>query len=369
MSLLLNILSKPEKLNSLSANQWQNLLSEANISQLTGRIYYLLTKNNIQAPEYVLWHLESAYKIAQKQRQQAIREFLEVTQALPRFKESLVFLKGAAYIAKQLPCSYGRTFSDIDVLVKKQDLPIIEQTLKFSDWLKTEVDDYDEKYYRTWMHEIPPLQHVKRGTVLDVHHNILPSTNKNSPDADKFNREQVEVEHVGLVNTLDDFDLVIHTAVHLFTESEFHHGLRDISDIDMLLRDFQNKYELQNIDYTAALIKRAKELGLYDYVRLAIRYSHLIFNTPLSNTDIKTLACENKVLGNFQDFCFINTFKPNHSLCRDWKMKLAKYLLYWRGHLIRMPLKLLIPHLTRKSWMALKDAFTKEKDPNENMIP
>ena len=124
-------------------------------------------------------------------------------------EESLVFLKGAAYIAKNLSCSFGRTFSDIDVLVKKQDLPRIEQTLKFSDWLKTEIDDYDEKYYRTWMHEIPPLQHVHRGTILDVHHNILPSTNKNTPDANKFNIEQINVEHVGFVNTLNDFDLVI----------------------------------------------------------------------------------------------------------------------------------------------------------------
>lgn len=367
MSILIQVLANPTQLANLSPQQWQDVLAESNICQLTGRLYYLLTQQKLTAPEYVQWHLESADKIAKKQRQQAIREFFEVKNALPNFQSSLIFLKGAAYIAKNLPCSFGRTFSDIDILVKKADLPRIEKILKFSHWLKTEIEDYDEKYYRTWMHEIPPLRNVHRGTVLDVHHNILPATNKHSPNANAFNLDTVEVEFAGKVNTLDDFDLLIHSSVHLFTESEFHHGLRDISDIDMLLRHFQNKYTDQ--DYITTLIARAKALGLYDYVRLAIRYAHFIFHTPLGKTKISELTCQKTLLGKLQDFCFINIFKPNHSLCRDWRMSLAKHILYWRGHLIRMPLKLLIPHLTRKTWMSVKDAFTKEKDPNENMIP
>ena len=27
---------------------------------------------------------------------------------------------------------------------------------------------YDRQYYRRWMHEIPPLQHLRRATVIDV---------------------------------------------------------------------------------------------------------------------------------------------------------------------------------------------------------
>lgn len=363
MSLLIQVLSEPQRLLKLDKAQWQTLLAQANVCQLVGRLNYLMDLYHYSKPSYVKWHLESAYKIAEKQRKQAIVEFLEVPNALKSISTQLIFLKGAAYIAKKLPCSFGRTFSDIDVLVKKEELKKIENILKFSNWLKSEVDDYDEKYYRTWMHEIPPLYHVSRGSVLDVHHNILPSTNKHTPNITSFSFAQVEVENVGKINTLDDIDLCIHMAVHLFTESEFHNGLRDISDFDMLLRHFQ----LAQPNFVTQLIQRAKFLGLYDYTRLAIRYSHMKFTTPINGIGLNDLTSESVFLTTFQDFCFQNIFKPNHSSCRDWKMAVAEFFLYWRGHLIRMPLRLLIPHLARKSYMRTRDYF--KKDDEQGQLP
>lgn len=363
MSLLIQILSEPQRLRKLDKSQWQMLLAQANVCQLVGRLNYLMDLHGYTKPSYVKWHLESAYKIAEKQRKQAIVEFLEVPAALKAMSAQLIFLKGAAYIAKKLPCSYGRTFSDIDVLVKEEDLKKIEKILKFSNWLKSEVDDYDEKYYRTWMHEIPPLYHVTRGSVLDVHHNILPSTNKHTPNIRSFSFTQVEVENVGVINTLDDIDLCIHMAVHLFTESEFHNGLRDISDFDMLLRHFQQTRP----NFLVALIERATFLGLYDYTRMAIRYAHMVFSTPLNGIKLDDLKDKSNLLTHFQDFSFINIFKPNHGSCRDWKMAVAESCLYWRGHLIRMPLRLLIPHLAKKSYMRITDYF--KKDDEQGQLP
>lgn len=357
MPLLTQILSNPTNLTKLDRNQWQLLLAQANSSQLVGRINYLMEEGNYTKPTYVKWHLESAYKIAEKQRTQTVRELLEISQVLTKINAPLIFLKGAAYIAKSLPCSYGRTMNDIDILVIKSDLPRVELVLKFHSWLKSEITDYDEKYYRTWMHEIPPLYHAKRGTVLDLHHNILPITNKHSLDANNFCHEKIIVEDVGEINTLDDIDLCIHMAVHLFTESEFQHGLRDISDFDMLLRHFGKT----NNDFVQQLITRSQSLGLYDYTRLAIRYAYMIFSSPTGQIEINQLENEVKQTGFVQDFCFINIFKPNHSSCKNWKMSLAKYILYWRGHLLRMPVKLLIPHLLKKSFMQTKDYFQKDK--------
>ncbi|AEP30616.1 nucleotidyltransferase family protein [Brumicola nitratireducens] len=370
MSILISLLSTPDKLKTLSDAQWQQVLKEANASQLVGRLKYLCDVESVTPSARVIWHLDSAYKIAQKQRKQAEREFYELAKALHGLNTSTIFLKGAAYITKNLPCSNGRTFSDIDILVKKFDLQKIEQTLKFSNWIQTKIEDYDEEYYRTWMHEIPPLTHVHRGTVLDVHHNILPPTNADSPEASKFHTEIVTVEHVGSVNTLSDIDLLIHTAVHLFTESEFHHGLRDMSDIHLLLQHFQQEYNAnEKKHFLAKLVARSNELGLYNYVRLALRYSYLLFNTNLDNFDTESLRCNSKLMGAVQDFCFISVFQPNHSSCRDWKTPVAQFILYWRGHLLRMPLRLLIPHLIKKSWMRLKEFFTQDKVESENMIP
>lgn len=363
MPILIQVLSHPHLLAALNKNEWQILLAQANTSQLVARINYLMDLHHYKKPKYVKWHLESAYKIAEKQRKQAVVEFLEVPRSLEKTASQLVFLKGAAYIAKNLPCSFGRTFSDIDVLVKKDELKKIETILKFSNWLKTEIDDYDELYYRTWMHEIPPLYHFTRGSVLDIHHNILPSTNKHMPDADNFTFSNVEVENVGTIKTLDDTDLCIHMAVHLFTESEFHHGLRDISDFDMVLRHFQK----QDTNFTKQLLHRAKEIGLYDYTRLAVRYSHMVLTTPLQENLLTALQADSKFNTLIQDFCFTNIFKPNHQSCKTWHRNVAEFVLYWRGHLLRMPVKLLIPHLIKKSLMRFKDYF--QQDDNLEKLP
>jgi hypothetical protein len=357
MPLLIKVLATPSLLSSLNLSQWQILLSQATASQLVGRIDYLMKIEGISPPKAIKWHFSSVTKIANKQRQQALREFKEVSKSLDKIETKLIFLKGATYIAKDLPCSHGRTLSDIDVLVDKEHLNHIEMVLKFSGWLKTEIEDYDDNYYRTWMHEIPPLTHTTRGTTLDVHHNILPSTNKDMPNVGNFDIEKVFVENVGEIVTLSDTDLCIHNAVHLFTESEFHNGLRDLSDFHLLLIHFQK----DNVHFVDELIARAKSLGLYDYVRLAIRYTHLSFYTPINSTSVDELSHQSSLTGALQDFCFMQIFKPNHKSCRTWQYPIAQWMLYWRGHLIRMPLTLLIPHLVRKTIMRTKDLFKAEE--------
>ena len=98
-----------------------------------------------------------------------------------QFSSKVVLLKGAAYIALGLPLAEGRRIADIDILTEKQNLRAAERELIFYGWAKTKTDDYDQRYYREWMHEIPPLQHRQRGTVVDVHHNILPPILKRAP--------------------------------------------------------------------------------------------------------------------------------------------------------------------------------------------
>ena len=49
----------------------------------------------------------------------------------------------------------------------------ISTALMLAGYVTTHLDPYDQRYYRRWRHELPPMQHVKRLTVLDVHHNLV----------------------------------------------------------------------------------------------------------------------------------------------------------------------------------------------------
>ena len=98
----------------------------------------------------------------------------------------MVFLKGTAYHVAADQAGKGRVFSDVDILVPEDKLLEVERALISAGWMTNTLNSYDQKYYRQWMHEIPPLRHLKRQTSIDVHHNILPKTTRFCPDANKL---------------------------------------------------------------------------------------------------------------------------------------------------------------------------------------
>ncbi len=366
-NILITVLTNIDASKSLNDQQWGLLTNQARSAKLLGRLYYLLRQSeNISfIPQSIAWHYLAAFKVAERQRRDAIREAFEISQALIQKGITPTFIKGSAYAINGLPITYGRLMSDIDVLVSKNEISTAESALFACGWLKTKMDNYDEKYYRQWMHEIPPLRQLARQTVLDLHHNILPLTNKHSFDANMLSKELVQHTAIKESYTLSEIDMVIHSTVHLFTESEFNNGLRDLSDLDMLIRHFSH----ENDNFINELVARANQLGLAKYIWLSLRYTQLVFKTPIADASIRQLNYNSKITIHTSslDFCFLNIFKPDHKSCTDWKTNLAQLILYWRGHFIRMPLKLLIPHLLKKSWMQIKDRFEKDKEPLDHM--
>ncbi|GGD75087.1 nucleotidyltransferase domain-containing protein [Lacimicrobium alkaliphilum] len=344
MSLLLDTLKAPHIVENFNDADWQILLSQARMANLIGRLAYRLfdTEKSKDIPEFVHWQLISAQKVALRQIQQARCELSSLSKLLDQRCQRWVLLKGAAYIARGLSVADGRSFSDIDILVDKTSIKRVEFSLLGEGWQRTQIDDYDDRYYRQWMHEIPPLKHSENRTVLDVHHNILPLTNRDCPEPERFETQRVELEDIGTLLTLTAEDLVIHSACHLFTESEFHNGLRDLSDLDMLFRHFSTA----NDHFVESVISRAGKLGLRGYVDLALYYCQKLLDTPINK--------QQRPPGAVLNFAFRHIFTPNHKSSRTWKRHIAATILYWRGHLLRMPLRLLIPHLMRKSFARLQ---------------
>ena len=180
-----------------------------------------------QIPPAPLAHLEAARILAAKHRDDVARELRAIAAALAPLDAPLVLLKGAAYAAAELPSARGRLFGDIDILVPKAALGEAERLLIAAGWNSANTDAYDQRYYRQWMHELPPLQHERRQTAIDVHHTIVPPTSRFAVDAKKLLDAVVPVGNEARLGVLAPADMVLHSAVHLFTEGEFSHGLRD----------------------------------------------------------------------------------------------------------------------------------------------
>lgn len=369
MTLLIDVFKKPQTISQLSDLDWDTLTGQAKASGLLGRLYYLFSKYSLlnQIPSYVIWHYQAAYQITERLKKNALREIDDLSKTLQSQGIETIFLKGAAYQVSQAQCHYGRYMSDIDLLVQKEELPKVQRLLLQHGWLAAPMDDYDQKYYREWMHEIPPLYHIERETTLDVHHNILPLTNENAPKASDLTTRSVTHSWCGEVNVLCTLDTVIHSAVHLFTDSEFHHALRDLSDLDWLITE----YSQSNPNFVMELVTRANDLGLSRYIWLALTFTKKVFNTNISEQAISQLNDKptSTLRKNTLLFSYEQIFLPNHKSCRTWKMGLASEILFWRSHLIKMPLRILIPHLCKKSYKRIKESWKKDRSEEANNLP
>ena len=349
--LLLKILHEPRAAASLSLKDWDLLIRQARQFDLLGRIGALLEECELlevvptQPREHLLWG-----RVAAQRHELAVHaEIAHVQKALDSVGVPVILLKGAAYAIAKLPPAGGRFFSDIDILVPKESLNAVEAALLMHGWTASHHDAYDEHYYRAWMHELPPMQHVKRMTVIDVHHAIVPQTAPVQPDPIKLRAAARSIEGFANLLVLGPADMVLHSAVHLFHDGEFDHGLRDLVDIDALLRHFGSRSEFWN-----ELVQRAEEMQLSRPLFYALRYAERFLKTPVptSARQAANAAKPNPLLLHCMDALFRRGIVGGEPWNPEHPALLSHFLLYVRANALRMPPLLLARHLFHKAFLS-----------------
>ena len=350
-SCLVRFLRDPQQSASkLSPGEWQMLVRQARRSNLLSRIAHVVEKDDLLSfvPAHLQPHLHSAQLVSSSNLRSVKWEVLQIHTALREASIPFALLKGAAYVMSERDAFQGRLFGDIDILVRNEQLKEAEKALIKHGWFCTKIDPYDQKYYRTWMHELPPLKHLKRQTDLDVHHTILPPTAAAKPDINKIWDRVIEVKGYPGMYVLSLQDMILHSATHLFHEGDFEQGLRDVVDLDALLRE----YALESGGAWTGLRSRAEALDLSRSLYYGLRYARMLLRTPLPEALMGEIAAE------AEPFCFSRYFMDKVLLkammpdCLGQKTRLlglARFILFIRSHYLRMPMRLLIPHLLRKA--------------------
>lgn len=353
MSLLRQSLREPGSLTALTLRQWDTLLRVARGTNLLGRLATQVEAAGVlhALPAPVQPHLVAALVLNRHQREAIQWEFRHLAEALSPLGIPLVLLKGAAYAAADLEAARGRIFGDVDLLVPRDSLHAVEAALRLHGWSNGGTDPYDQRYYREWMHELPPMAHLKRGTLVDVHHNILPLTAKAVPDAGLLVAASVPVAG-GPWRVLAPCDMFIHSAVHLFHEGELKNGLRDLYDLQSLAQEFTR----QDASFWAGLLARAAALGMAWPVALALRYLQAVLQLDVP-PDVRARALENASLGGLRlralDAMYLRAFVPAYPAPPPPGSGVAAAALYLRAHALRMPVGLLAMHLGRKAFLRL----------------
>lgn len=345
---LIQFLRGPVALGGLSLAEWDALLRVARRTNLLGRLAQGVASAGLLSslPEVVRVHIESAMTLVAHQRAAIEWETQHIARAFSGFPEKVVLLKGAAYASSGLKAAEGRLFGDVDILVPKGSVNQAEAALMLRGWTTGENDPYDERYYRQWMHEIPPMTHRKRGTVIDLHHNILPLTARSSPNPALL-LEASRPLAASVFHVLSPVDMIIHSATHLLYESEVQNGLRDVFDLDALLTEFAS----QSAGFWDELTERAIQLGLANPVAVALRIAANLLqtNSPLSTRQaLEDAAGLTAVQLYWLEVIYTRALMPDHPLSREYGDGLARLAVYLRGHVLRMPAHLLMFHLGRK---------------------
>lgn len=353
-SLLVEVLAAPGRVRTLDLPAWERLLRQANSANVGAILVYLLEEQGLldAVPPQPREHLEAARIVAQRHRRLAGYEVERIRSDLAHLGLPLILLKGAAYAVAGLPSGRGRLFSDIDILVPKDSLDRVENALMLHGWASTHHDAYDERYYRTWMHELPPMVHLRRGNAIDVHHAILPETAPVWPDPALLRAaaRPVPGEQGALgVYTLCPHDMFLHSAVHLFFGGEFDQGLRDLFDLHRLALHFGAEP-----GFWDGLVSRAHALELTRPLFYALRYTSRTFGTPVPAAVLAAARPFGPpaLLLPFMDSLFLRALSPLHPECAARFDGAARFVLYVRGNWLRMPPLLLARHLFHKAFLS-----------------
>jgi hypothetical protein len=352
---LVAVLRQPESARAGDEAGWSQLLATARQANLLGALAARLQAAGVAAPVRAQRHLAGALQLAGRQRLSVQWEAHQLQAALGGLGVPVVLLKGAAYVMAPQPPQHGplgegRMFGDIDVLVPRQALAEVEAALMLAGWVSANTDAYDQRYYRQWMHEIPPMQHIHRGTVIDVHHTILPLTARNAPDPAKIIARATPVPGLPALRVPAPEDLVVHSITHLVHEGELHNGLRDLHDIhSMLLRFGAEPGFWPRLEACGAGNDLAGPL------LLGLQLVQGVFQTPVPADLLRRLqaAAAPRWRRGWLAGTYARALRPEHDEAAGTAEAAARLAIYVRSHALRMPLPLLARHLGIKAWKSL----------------
>ncbi|MBK9469980.1 MAG: nucleotidyltransferase family protein [Gammaproteobacteria bacterium] len=352
--LLLRALRAPCELPTLPREDWELLLRVARRTRLLGRIESDLAQAGLleHIPAQAANHLRAARNVVVHRQTLVAWEVNRVQWALQALDVPLVILKGAAYVLAGLPAARGRLFADLDLLVPLAQIEAVEQALVAHGWLRMQIDPYDDRYYRVWMHEIPPLRHRERKTEIDLHHTILPRTSRLKPDPALLLAAARPLEDPRL-RVLAPADMVLHSLVHLFLEGDPVEGLRlrDLVDVRDLLDHFG-----QEPGFWASLVPRARELDLQRPLYYGLRFARSILGAdiPAAATSGAEHGAPTAPVRWLMDWLVPLAMLPEHPDYPRRSAAVARWLLYARSHWLRMPPLMLVRHLGYKAWLRLR---------------
>jgi hypothetical protein len=358
--LLLRVLRDPAALERLESAELDLVLRVLRPPHLLGRMEVHATSLGLALPQPVADRFEAARHYIGRIQVRTRFELDCVVRVLGPLAEGIVLLKGCAYLMTGHPVHVGRYLADVDLLVARDRLAAVEERLVAHGWEALKVSDYDQGYYRNWMHELPPMAHPERGVEMDLHHTISPVSGRLKVDGAALLARSRPVPGTPF-RVLAPEDMVLHAIVHLFQDGEIFGAVNQLLDIHQLLDSFSDEPSAWE-----RLVPRATELGLGRPLYYALRYARRLLRTAVP----AEVAVAAEAFAPPAPVGLAMDTLVERSLCRadpdrvDPLGPLCLWMLQTRSHWLRMPPLMLARHLSYKAWLRATGKL--DDDPRES---
>jgi len=259
----------------LDPQQWQALITEAQLQDLAPFLYSLLlnlnTPHGLDIPQKEELHQSYLATVAQNMR--ALHDAENVFAALRQAGISAAGLKGIYLLEHAYPNIGARSMNDIDLLVRKPDLAACISVLQGlgytpSSYFSLDDENLDAKHF-------PPMEKA-RGPAVEVHWTLLEEDEPFTIDTAALWARTVPAKIANVdALALGLEDLLLHLCLHMTYQHYLNLGLRGLLDVAMVIHKFQSQIDWDD------LVRIAKSWGSERVTALTLKLVETQLNVPI----------------------------------------------------------------------------------------
>ncbi len=273
-----------ELMSHLDAGQWDGLFAEADRQLVAPLLFSLVVTLNashgLEIPQREKLH--QTYSLTTIRNMLFLHDAEIVLAALHNAGIPAAGLKGVYLLENVFPDIGSRSMNDIDLLVKKQDLPrslAVLQELGYQ--VETYFDLADENIDTK---HVPPM--TKPGhAIVELHWTLLEEDEPFTIDAEALwqRAKPAKVANVDAL-ALGLEDLILHLCLHLTYQHYLTLGLRGLMDVAMVIHKFEAEIDWQKLTLIA------QSWGAERVTALTLKLAETELGVPIPPEVFTTLA-------------------------------------------------------------------------------
>ena len=263
-----------EKMNALipEVSDWEYLASTITDRGIAPLLHVKLPQlsNTALVPEHVKWHLKQAYYKSLSRGAVLYDYFRKVNLAFSARGIEAIALKGiylSEYLYKDIAL---RQFSDIDLLVRKEDAHSCLELLSEMGYVESDSGETDFVKSQVEIIHYPAM--VKDGVSIEIHIKLHATAETyHLPTATMWQNAVPTTINKASVKVLAPYDLLIHLCVHLDKHFRIGHvQFTCFMDITNYLREFA--LSINWIVFADVCIQYNAEAAVYKHLLLVNKY-------------------------------------------------------------------------------------------------